>query len=158
MIGSFDAYGHRRHGSLAVLALALIVVGGYLYRQSGTPTPSVQTLATDAGCDLLAGPCLATADGVTLELRIGPGVVPLQRFPVQAKIDGMDVDVATVSFSMKGMDMGRNDFELREVDGLWKGWATLPVCWQGRRDWLVRIKVRRGEQLAEALFTIGLEV
>ncbi|HYG14046.1 MAG TPA: hypothetical protein VD885_07875, partial [Methylophilaceae bacterium] len=46
------------------------------------------------------------------------------------------------SFAMQGMEMGLNRYRLlRQPDGKWAAEVTLPVCVQGRSDWLMELEV-----------------
>jgi hypothetical protein len=75
-------------------------------------------------------------------------VRPMEPFPVHLEVTGEGVSgplQASVSFSMRGMDMGVNRYGFQpEGEGRWSARATLPVCSHGRRDWLAEVDLRGG--------------
>ena len=51
-----------------------------------------------------------------------------------------------ISFKMKDMDMGNNQFTLNKVKLInkkksWKGDALLPICVTGRADWFSELEI-----------------
>ena len=72
---------------------------------------------------------------------------PLKPFPVQVNSSAKDIEVVEVIFDMPGMDMGFNRFTMRALAaGQWQTQAMLPICVQGRSDWLVTVMLRTGGQ------------
>lgn len=99
---------------------------------------SIVDLGSVSGCDAAKQTCSIAREGVSLSLRLGPDVQPLEPFPLQLEIDGVSVQEQSVSidFRMVGMDMGINRYRLEAADnGQWRTTATLPVCGTNRMDW-----------------------
>lgn len=56
-----------------------------------------------------------------------------------------------VDFAMAGMSMGLNRYRLiQQADGSWQGEIILPVCVQGRSDWLMEVTVSSVKQDSSA--------
>lgn len=84
------------------------------------------------------------------DLTVGCGVEGLQIKADQAPqvMRAFHLNVATAAnsvyadFAMAGMSMGLNRYRLiQQTDGGWQGQVVLPVCVQGRSDWLMEITV-----------------
>lgn len=70
----------------------------------------------------------------------------MQPFNLSAKVASA-IEVHA-SFAMQGMEMGLNRYRLlQKPDGLWQAEVTLPVCMQGRSDWLVELEVKSQEDV-----------
>lgn len=82
---------------------------------------------------------------MVVALALPDAIKPLSPFPVQVHIAGKraaSVEKVAVSFTMQGMNMGFNRFELRrQTVEAWQGEALLPVCSMGRRDWRVTVEI-----------------
>ncbi|MGB4881484.1 MAG: hypothetical protein WBO82_00365 [Neisseria sp.] len=74
-------------------------------------------------------------------------------FDMRAQNVPADVKNISVSFSMRDMDMGFNRYDLaKQLDKSWYRAANrLPVCAQGRHDWLADITVD------ETVFQVAFE-
>jgi hypothetical protein len=105
----------------------------------------VVNLVSDPACDPVRQSCNALGGDVGVALQLGPGVRPLERFPVNVRLSGIapqDVDSVRVNFVMRHMDMGRNLYQLATDNaGAWTGSATLPICSSNRLDWVAVVEV-----------------
>lgn len=112
-----------------LLLFAAAKVAMLLWWQSRQP--EVQTLS----CNPAAEGCRFGA-GAQLKL-IGVGRHD-QAFAVAAAGLPSDTQTVSLSFSMRGMDMGFNRFDLQhQGQGVWRGEGLrLPVCSLSRRDWI----------------------
>lgn len=124
-------------------------------------TRAVSVAPAAAACDLGAGPCEVTLDGVTVRLEVGPRPLrTMAELAVSATLraDGAPLDGAVVAldFRMPGMEMGRNVIELSSLGGgRYTGKAVLVRCPSGRRDYEARVFYRRGPK-AKAIHTQAL--
>ena len=89
------------------------------------------------GCDAAVTTCFVREGSITISLKMGPGVTPLQPFPLTLAITGEKnaVEKVLVDFQMQGMDMGSNRYRLEPQQGVWQGRVTLPMCMASRMDW-----------------------
>ena len=122
--------------TIAVLLLlfATAKVLGLMWWRSHQPEVASVTTA----CDLRQGCTLP--NGVQLQFR---GLSTQAPFEMRAQQVPNQAQAVTVSFSMRDMDMGFNRYELvKQADGSWfRANNRLPVCVQGRHDWLADIAV-----------------
>ena len=97
----------------------------------------VTTIPVEQPCDVLEG-CRAANDLLSAEVVFGSQARALQPFPLQLRLEGHhEIESATVTFSMQGMDMGLNRYQLAgDAMSAWNASVTLPVCMSGRTDWL----------------------
>jgi hypothetical protein len=100
------------------------------------------TMTLAPHCDVGQG-CLARAGGFHVQFRIGSQARALTPFPVHVQIeDGAEIEAVTVTFSMKGMEMGLNRYRLQQQsDGRWNADVILPICTSGRSDWIVGLEL-----------------
>jgi hypothetical protein len=119
--------GARERGALVV---AVILAG------CGRAVPPSSTAACPdplVGCRLDIGQRAVTA-------RFSEW--PQALHPVVLEVDAAGAAVVKADFSMVGMDMLPNRYELvRTADGLWRASVVLPVCVSGRRDWKLALAV-----------------
>lgn len=119
-------------------------------------------LQVEGDCDSAQSACVARADDLTIELRLGPSLRPLESFAVELRAlqGGLDARARVeVRFQMRGMDMGLNSYRLEwTTDGVWQGRAVLPVCTLGRSDWHAVIGIEQNGRrwVAEMPFVVGL--
>ena len=88
-------------------------------------------------CDVQKG-CRAENDFLAVTVVFGSEARALQPFPLQMRFERQhEVDSVSVAFSMEGMDMGWNRYQLKgdSMSG-WNASVTLPICVSGRTDWL----------------------
>jgi hypothetical protein len=113
-----------------------------------TPDRRVQrSIELAADCDPLQACQLQDAE-LPAVVRMGPDIRALQPFSVAFNSShDPGIEDITVSFSMKGMDMGSNRYRLeRNRQGGWQAQVTLPICISGRSDWLADFEVRTADQ------------
>jgi len=111
--------------------------------------------AAAGNCDAAVSTCQVQYQNIVLELSLGPGVKPLQPFPMKLDIKGHSGMVQNViaDFQMKGMDMGMNRYRLVAEKGLWQANVTLPVCVASRADWLTLIEFEIDGKKYQASFS-----
>lgn len=135
--------------SVLILVVVTILLVAWRYRAILQPAPATaQTLAVDAGCDSAHTACVARVETLAIEIGLGPSVRPMQPFNIRLRtVLGRLSDSAQVElqFQMRGMDMGLNRYRLVAGDtGVWHGQAILPVCSQGRSDWIAQLEIHDG--------------
>lgn len=75
-----------------------------------------------------------------VSLRFGRPITAMAPFDVSVNVT--QAHEVKAAFAMRGMDMGRNQYRLLAAnDGHWGAKVMLPVCVQGRRDWLMTLSV-----------------
>ena len=89
---------------------------------------------------------LACADVVagcaSLDLRVSFDRVPQPMRPFRLRVEVVDAREVHASFVMQGMQMGLNRYRLLAAGkGAWQGDIILPVCVQGRGDWVMTLEV-----------------
>ncbi len=120
-----------RHVLPALMVLVLAGCGG------GNESANFTTLHTDPACDVTAGPCAATGEGLRVELQLPPAPVALKPMVVMVRTAGVQVEAPVLELSMIGMDMGDNRYRmLAEGGDSWRATVVLPVCIQDRADWI----------------------
>ena len=97
-------------------------------------SPEKSTIPVECA-DLLHG--CTMADKLTLQFSSPPSALTAFDLVVKA---GASRDIHA-TFKMKGMQMGENRYRLVFENGVWKAKVLLPVCVQGRRDWLLLLDV-----------------
>lgn len=157
------AYSHRG-ARTAGAALALGLVWGVVWtgasrlaERSNDISPAIRLLAEDQHCDPGVTVCTARGEALSMALRLGDDIRPLERFPAEVTLDGpavTEIDSVSLRFAMAGMDMGVNRFDLRpRGTGVWQGQALLPICSTGRQDWGITVEVR-GSRRYEVEFSV----
>lgn len=137
-----------------VLFAVVLALGVWLGRdaQRGSDARGVIELRVESACALVGAGCSATADGLAVELVLGPVIEPLKPFAVTLRSSAA-ATAATVRFDMVGMDMGHNEFRLRSTGaGIWESTVMLPVCATGRRDWVATLRMETAEAVYRAEF------
>ncbi|MFC4159684.1 hypothetical protein [Chitinimonas lacunae] len=116
--------------SLAFAVLStLVLLGVWLDRQRSAPAPAIR-----ANCAELQRGCRIVLPDATVTLRTDRA--PSALHPFRLEVTGLS-SPATVRFGMAGMEMGPIAFPLSAENGRAALTATLPLCVQGRRDWLL---------------------
>lgn len=117
--------------------------------------PEAVLLGKVENCDAAKQSCFLKSEaGLNVYLSLGPDVQPLKPFPVELRIEGMDVEAESViaDFQMQGMDMGINRYRLSRDGERWRGEVTLPVCTASRMDWFTEIEVTADGKDYRAIF------
>ena len=116
-----------------LLAVGVVLTSVAMWRHHHQPVASVTTLV----CADIKHGC-GTEHG--LQIRFDRAPRSLQPFGLS--IDAPQATAVFASFAMRGMEMGLNRYRLlRQPDGRWTAQVTLPVCVQGRSDWLMLVEV-----------------
>lgn len=122
--------GHR----YGMAAAAVLLAAGALWLHEQQPDVPVTTLS----CANLQQGCSVT--GQRLDIRFDRAPHSLQPFGLS--IEAPQATAVYASFAMRGMEMGFNRYRLlQQADGRWTAEVTLPVCIQGRSDWLMLVEV-----------------
>lgn len=123
-----------------------VLVGGTLLlggcADSEAPALPLASLSVPADCEVQQR-CLAGDEALSVEVRFGKQPRALQPFPVNVKLTGTEAAEAVyVVFSMPGMDMGLNRYQLRgDSISAWNADITLPICLAGRSDWIASFEL-----------------
>lgn len=135
---------------ILVLGLSVLLVvallASWLFRPADISQLGMDTRPPihmgQAQCDSAQGPCEARAGPLLARLNLLPPVTSLQPFEMHLQLEGVSARQAVITFTMADMEMGLNRFVLRPAqDGDWHGQAVLPVCSEGRKDWLATLTV-----------------
>ena len=135
------------------LAVILSVIGALTYlRQAPTPT-----LLQAMGCPDIVRGC--SGAGLTVRMDRVPQV--MRPFKLTVHADAMDtekVDGMEASFQMAGMEMGFNRYRLQQRGANdWEAEVTLPVCVRDRKDWLMLLDVRQGQERRQVAISFRAE-
>jgi hypothetical protein len=117
---------------LAIIALiAGVVVLNTIYRPREVAEVVVNCADLNTGCRAMLGDRQVSL-GIDGELKM------LKPFEVWVRVEG--IDKLQASFTMVGMDMGFNLYNLRpDGQGAYRAKITLPMCVTGRNDWRLHI-------------------
>ena len=107
--------------------------------------------------------CESTINKNTIAILLPKKIPYLKPFPVQVKIqtkNKTDIQKIQLQFSMQGMEMGMNQFNLKQQDNnkqFWQKNVVLPVCIAGRKDWLIEIFIKSNKATHKSNFLITIE-
>lgn len=137
-----------------LLSLILLVTGC-----NNPGETALRQLGVSSGCDAALSTCVVNDGEIAVSLRMGPGVKPLQPFPLTLAISGAEPEEESVvvDFQMQGMDMGSNRYRLQPQLESWEGTVTLPVCSVSRMDWLAIVEFTSGGETLQAVFPFHTE-
>ena len=140
--------------SISLLILLLLLTGC-----NNQGEIALRQLGVSSGCDAALTTCVVNDGELTVSLRMGPGVKPLQPFPLTLVISGGEIEEQSVvvDFQMQGMDMGINRYRLQPKLDSWGGTVTLPVCSVSRMDWLAIVEFTSGGETFQAVFPFHTE-
>jgi hypothetical protein len=140
-----------KHGLILFVTVLLVVavLASWLLRPAEMAQLGMepQNLLVDgeAPCDAAEGPCEFRQGRLGLIFSLPEPVRPLQPFELHLRVEGLEPSRVVATFTMSGMDMGLNRFELQPgVDG-WRGRAMLPICTEARKDWLATVSLHGAE-------------
>lgn len=122
---------NRYYGIL--LAIGVFVLAGIFIWAERT-----QSEAQNLGCaDIMTG---CGNDLFRLKFISAPQVMK----PIRLNLETKNAKQVYVSFSMEKMEMGLNRYQLiKQGDlDLWLADVTLPVCVQGRSDWIAEVEIK----------------
>ena len=117
-----------------LLAVAVLLAGWAIWRgvQPSLPPPKMLV------CPDLHQGCSDEQNDVQIRF-VG---TPRNMQPFGVVVTMRKASAVFASFAMQGMEMGLNRYRLlRQPDGTWAAEVTLPVCVQGRSDWLMELEV-----------------
>ena len=138
----------RKIWAIAALLLMVAAVTCYFYMRSPAMPQSIKVLycpTPEEGCG-----------DQDLHVVFAAKPVVLKPFAMDVSMTGAQSIHA--SFAMDGMEMGLNRYRLlQKPDGRWHGDITLPVCVQGRSDWIARMDVETAAGLQRYQFTFKAE-
>jgi len=126
-----------RWGWVSLVIGVLLVLGGagVLYRgvMQGAARPVTPL------------PCRSVVSGCSLpdsSLRVRFDQAPQSMKPFLVTVEVLNAREVRAGFAMRGMQMGLNQYRLLAKDaGLWQASVTLPVCIDGRADWVMTLDV-----------------
>jgi hypothetical protein len=81
------------------------------------------------------------ANGQSLYVKFSETPVTLRPFDLQV---GVAAESVEGRFQMQGMEMGLNRYQLHDDAGNWHARIILPVCMQGRGDWMLLLEIKKG--------------
>ena len=80
-------------------------------------------------------------NGGEIHIKVSGEVTPLKAFMIN--LQGVKIESAMVSFSMRDMDMGVNRFSFNETDSSqWQTKVMLPICTVRRNDWIADFSIK----------------
>ena len=139
----------KRRYRYGLLAAGILLAAAMWSRHQQPPVP-----ATVLACADLQQGCVD--DRQRLKIRFDRAPHSLQ--PFRLSIEAPQATAVFASFAMRGMEMGLNRYRLlQQPDGRWTAEVTLPVCVQGRSDWLMLVEVMEtdGERRYRLEFSAG---
>ncbi len=153
MGGSVKKYG-------AVMA-AIVLLGAALlfprfYQTAGTQSTDAVISARD--CDLLAGACIASRDGLEIKLAVDAAVLAsYQPVAFSVAVTGMKADAVSIDFEGVDMFMGINQLELTPAgNGGFVGTLALPGHAHAM-TWRARVQLRQVGTRVDAEFVFDLK-
>jgi len=119
--------------ALWVLGLAIsLSVAGWFYLAKPLDAP-----VTPIACANIIEGCGNQA------LKVRLDQVPHVMKPFKLVVEAGGAREVHASFAMQGMEMGLNRYRLiRRSERSWEAEVTLPVCIQGRSDWVLLVEVK----------------
>lgn len=151
--------------SLLLLFLILVIVAvGYYFgshkEEAQKPRQVMELL--DLDCNPAKSVCRAAKQDSSVTLYFPEQVHYLKPFRMQVTTKGISnssVETIYIDYTMVGMDMGLNRFNLKSVTDAkgqqrYEGEGILPVCVSGRVDWLANVNVVTVDKVYEAVFKL----
>jgi hypothetical protein len=123
---------------VALAASLLLLLGGAALLYIGLVQTAPTKVAVDIPCtDVVAG-CVAPGDTV----RITFDQAPKSMKPFRLRVEVANAREVHAGFAMRGMQMGLNRYRLLAgAPGVWQAEITLPVCTNGRGDWIMTLEI-----------------
>lgn len=130
----------KQRSPWAALAGIVVVLVFVAWNQGWLPLGKpAATPALHLGCSDLHHGCSILINGAQYRVR---SAQPLSgAHPVDLTLEGSAIKAATASWQMNGMDMGPNQFKFVHQGEHWVAETALPLCSQGRRDWLLTLQI-----------------
>lgn len=143
--------------TLLTLCVALWYLAAHLLRGESDVDWHLATLP----CDLHRGACSANlGEGRTLTLSVDApeGIRALERLPLTVRVDGVEVQSASVDFIGRDMDMGLHRFTLSHQDkGHFEGVGQVPICTESVMPWQAQVVVETPEGRLGSRFDFTVE-
>jgi hypothetical protein len=133
-----DQFGKHVHKLVRLSVVALLcVLAFFVYKRVVSANKPSSVIVSLPCPDLTLG---CGNDSIQVKTDHAPQVMR----PFQVRVTNTTVstlsDSIYVDFAMVGMSMGLNRYRLiQQADGSWQGDIILPVCVQGRSDWLMEV-------------------
>lgn len=117
------------------------------HRHATDPTGGKRS-AREGSCDLQAGPCTRSVDGVGVTLSVGPRPVrAMTDVEFTVRVEPAEAAAgagAAIALTMPRMYMGETRVALAPAGaGAFQGKGVLVRCASGRRDWAVDVTLSR---------------
>lgn len=148
--------------AVAAVLIALQWMGGTRLLQSElTRDRVVHSLAVEESCQASAtSGCRGVHNDLVMTLRLPENPRALEAFHVDvftAGAQSLAIDAVEVEMLMTGMDMGLNRGSLsRQGPSHWRTAITLPICTQGRSDWVAVVRAVTDGSVYEGRFPFTL--
>ena len=141
---------------LIISILLIIAINLWLYSLQTNVDPAKNVIAIDVhNCQPNRQDCVFKYRDYTFQLTMDHDISPLKPFRVQIHTDAKHIQEIIVSFEMKNMDMGLNQFHLvRQSNEIWEANAIIPICTTGRSDWLFRVEIELGNEILHTNYEI----
>ena len=125
--------------AILLLGFAAAKVAALWWWQQQHPAPAAAVHATTAACNVRQGCVLSQGS----QVQFSPQSSAKSPFDIIISNAPADVAQVSVSFSMRGMDMGFNRYALqKQSDGSWVArQIRLPLCIDNRNDYLADITI-----------------
>ena len=151
--------------SLLLLFLILVIVAvGYYFEshKEEAQKPRYVLELLDLNCNPAESVCRAAKQDSSVTLYFPEQVHYLKPFRMQVTTKGISnssIETIYIDYTMVGMDMGLNRFNLKSVTDAkgqqrYEGEGILPVCVSGRVDWLANVNVVTVDKVYEAVFKL----
>lgn len=141
---------------LIVSILLIIAINLWLYLLQTNVDPVKNLISIDSlHCQPNSQNCIFKYRDYIFQLTMDHDISPLKPFRVQIHTDAKHIQEIIVSFEMKNMDMGTNQFHLvRQTNEIWEANAIIPICTTGRSDWLFRVEIDLGNEIIHTTYEI----
>ncbi|MFW3614911.1 hypothetical protein [Billgrantia antri] len=143
--------------TLLTLCVALWYLAAHLLRGEADVDWHTATLP----CDLHQSACTASLGGgrtLTLDVEASGRIRALELLPLTVRVDGIEVEAASVDFSGRDMDMGLHRFPLSKQDsGRFEGVGQVPICTESVMPWQAQVVVETAEGRLGSRFDFTVE-
>jgi len=135
--------------AIALILFFTMIVQIYFFPSTTAPmVEKIIPLKLIGKCHLVKSKCIFFIDDKKVEVSLSGEIRTMKSFKLSAILNGFNVSdkVLNVDFSMKSMQMGRNNFKLVKYKNTaakeyWSASILLPLCVSKRTDWLVTLAI-----------------